>query len=67
MCRFLADQGKPILLSDLVCAPARSLMHQWRHAHEAKTGTNGDGFGLGWYGEHPEPGLYRRDPSRLVG
>jgi glutamine amidotransferase len=20
---------------------------------------NGDGFGLGWYGEHPEPGLYR--------
>ena len=21
--------------------------------------TNGDGFGLGWYGEHPEPGLYR--------
>ena len=21
--------------------------------------TNGDGFGLGWYGERPEPGLYR--------
>jgi predicted glutamine amidotransferase len=26
---------------------------------EATTGTNGDGFGLGWYGDHPEPGLYR--------
>src|SRR5215207_3339612 len=26
---------------------------------EAKTGTNGDGFGLGWYGERPEPGLFR--------
>lgn len=59
MCRFLAYQGTPIFLSDLVCSPAHSLVHQSRHAHEAKTGTNGDGFGLGWYGERPEPGLYR--------
>src|SRR4029453_13128070 len=29
------------------------------HAAEAKTGTHGDGFGLGWYGERPEPGLFR--------
>jgi glutamine amidotransferase len=26
---------------------------------ESTAATNGDGFGLGWYGEHPEPGLYR--------
>ena len=26
---------------------------------EVTAGSNGDGFGLGWYGEHPEPGLYR--------
>src|SRR5829696_5342975 len=59
MCRFLAYRGEPIFLADLVCAPAHSLVHQSLHAAEAKTGTNGDGFGLGWYGERPEPGLYR--------
>ena len=47
------------IMADLVCAPAHSLVHQSLHATEAKTGTNGDGFGLGWYGERPEPGLYR--------
>lgn len=26
---------------------------------QSTAGSNGDGFGLGWYGEHPEPGLYR--------
>jgi hypothetical protein len=56
MCRFLAYRGEPIFLDDLVCAPAHSLVHQSLHAVEAKTGTNGDGFGIGWYGERPEPG-----------
>jgi glutamine amidotransferase len=59
MCRFLAYRGEPIFLSDLVCAPAHSLVHQSLHAAEAKTETNGDGFGIGWYGERPTPGLYR--------
>ncbi|MET0745699.1 MAG: class II glutamine amidotransferase [Microvirga sp.] len=59
MCRFLAYRGEPAFLTDLVCAPARSLVHQSLHAAEAKTETNGDGFGIGWYGERPEPGLYR--------
>jgi glutamine amidotransferase len=59
MCRFLAYRGEPIFLSDLVCAPAHSLVHQSLHAAEAKTETNGDGFGIGWYGERPMPGLYR--------
>ena len=59
MCRFLAYSGEPVFLSSLVSAPAHSLVHQSLHAAEAKTGTNGDGFGIGWYGERPEPGLYR--------
>ncbi|PWC30343.1 class II glutamine amidotransferase [Teichococcus aestuarii] len=59
MCRFLAYLGEPIFLSDLVCAPRHSLIHQSMHADEGKTATNGDGFGLGWYGEREEPGLYR--------
>ncbi len=59
MCRFLAYRGRPIFLEDHVCAPAHSLVHQSLHAEEAKTVTNGDGFGVGWYGPRPEPGLYR--------
>jgi predicted glutamine amidotransferase len=59
MCRFLAYRGEPVFLSSLVSAPAHSLVHQSLHAAEAKTGTNGDGFGIGWYGEREEPGLYR--------
>ncbi|MGK7866071.1 class II glutamine amidotransferase [Falsiroseomonas sp. E2-1-a20] len=59
MCRFLAYLGEPIFLSDVVSAPAHSLIHQSIHADEGKAPTNGDGFGLGWYGEREEPGLYR--------
>ena len=59
MCRFLAYSGEPVLLSDLVCAPTHSLVHQSLHADEGKTETNGDGFGIGWYGERAEPGVYR--------
>ncbi|GJE46106.1 class II glutamine amidotransferase [Methylobacterium soli] len=59
MCRFLAYSGDPVFLSDLVCAPTHSLVHQSLHAAEAKTETNGDGFGIGWYGDRPDPGIYR--------
>jgi glutamine amidotransferase len=59
MCRFLAYRGEPVLLETLVSAPAHSLIHQSLHATESKTETNGDGFGIGWYGERPNPGLYR--------
>ncbi|BCM83347.1 class II glutamine amidotransferase [Methylobacterium indicum] len=59
MCRFLAYHGDPVYLDELVCAPTHSLVHQSLHATEAQTETNGDGFGIGWYGDRPEPGLYR--------
>ncbi|MCJ2131353.1 class II glutamine amidotransferase [Methylobacterium sp. E-045] len=59
MCRFLAYSGDPVFLTDLVCAPTHSLVHQSLHATEAKTETNGDGFGIGWYGERADPGQYR--------
>lgn len=59
MCRFLAYQGAPVLLDSVVTQPCHSLIHQSLHAEEAKVPTNGDGFGLGWYGEREEPGLYR--------
>jgi len=59
MCRFLAYSGDAIFLEDLVCKPRHSLVRQSLQASEAKTATNGDGFGLGWYGERDTPGIYR--------
>jgi glutamine amidotransferase len=59
MCRFLAYQGEPILLEQLVAEPCYSLIHQSLHAVESSCATNGDGFGVGWYGERPTPGIYR--------
>lgn len=59
MCRWAAYIGEPAYLEDIVTAPCHSLIAQSHHALEAKTPTNGDGFGMAWYGERPEPGLYR--------
>ena len=59
MCRWIAYRGETIALEHYVTAPAHSLVEQSIRALEAAASTNGDGFGLGWYGEHEEPGLYR--------
>ncbi len=59
MCRFVAYLGEPAFLDEVVCRPAHSLLHQSLQAERAKTTTNGDGFGIGWYGERGEPGVYR--------
>ncbi|MEM7271133.1 MAG: class II glutamine amidotransferase [Pseudomonadota bacterium] len=58
MCRWAAYIGAPIYLEDIVTRPGQSLINQSLHAAEAKTETNGDGFGLAWYGERETPGLY---------
>ena len=59
MCRLLAYLGEPIFLDELICKPRHSLVRQSLRAEEAKVVTNGDGFGIGWYGERPVPGVYR--------
>lgn len=59
MCRWIAYSGAPIALERLVIEPEHSLVAQSQHATRSKTGTNGDGFGIGWYGSHETPGLYR--------
>jgi predicted glutamine amidotransferase len=59
MCRWAAYIGDETFLEDIVTAPCHSLIAQSHHALEAKTPTNGDGFGVAWYGARPEPGLYR--------
>ena len=59
MCRLVAYLGDPVYLDTVVCTPRHSLLHQSLKAEEARTVTNGDGFGVGWYGERAEPGVYR--------
>jgi glutamine amidotransferase len=59
MCRWIAYRGEPVPLERYVTAPVHSLIEQSRRALESTDSTNGDGFGLGWYGEREEPGLYR--------
>ena len=59
MCRWAAYLGEEVFLEDIVTAPCHSLIAQSHCAQEAKSPTNGDGFGLAWYGDRPEPGLYR--------
>lgn len=59
MCRWAAYIGAPIFLEEIVSRPGHSLIHQSHCATECKTAINADGFGVAWYGERPEPGLYR--------
>ena len=59
MCRWIAYRGETIPLEQYVTAPAHSLVVQSQRALESTAATNGDGFGMGWYGHHSEPGLYR--------
>jgi glutamine amidotransferase len=58
MCRRAAYIGAPIYLEDVISAPEQSLMRQSLHARESKTDTNGDGFGIAWYGARETPGVY---------
>ena len=59
MCRLAAYIGPQIPLENIITAPKHSLLSQSKDACESKVSTNGDGFGIAWYGAEPEPGLYR--------
>ncbi len=59
MCRWQAYSGRPILLEDLLFKAKHSLIDQSMSSRSAETPTNGDGFGVGWYGSRELPGLFR--------
>ena len=58
MCRCLAYSGSPILLDELLLKPDHSLIDQSLHSKLGATTTNGDGFGIGWYGAEETPGIF---------
>ena len=59
MCRWLAYSGAPVLLDEVLFKPDHSLIDQSLHASDTSSTTNGDGFGLGWYGAREMPGVYK--------
>lgn len=64
MCRWLAYSGTPLPLEALLYKPKHSLIDQSLHAKLGPHTTNGDGFGVGWYGDGDTPALYKGvDPA----
>lgn len=59
MCRWMAWLGQPVLVEELLFKTEHGIVDQSLHAREGAEPTNGDGFGLGWYGAGDGPGLYR--------
>lgn len=70
MCRWIAYTGQPIHLDTLITKPAQSLIEQSLNSRMSYRSdgsilpTNGDGFGMGWYSDKAEPGLFKvPDPA----
>ena len=60
----MAYSGDPILAEDLLFRPVHSIIDQSLHSRLGATTTNGDGFGIGWYGEGVEPAVFKStDPA----
>lgn len=59
MCRWIAYSGPEIYLEDLLFNQEFSIASQSLAARESSFVTNGDGFGLAWYGQRTTPGLFK--------
>jgi predicted glutamine amidotransferase len=59
MCRWMAWHGQSVLIEELLFKPKHGLIDQSLHSRMGAETTNGDGFGIGWYGTGEGPGVYR--------
>jgi glutamine amidotransferase len=50
--------GQPVIVEELLFKPKHWLVDQSLHSRMGVETTNGDGFGLGWYGQGAGPGVY---------
>jgi glutamine amidotransferase len=50
--------GQPVVVEELLFKPKHGLVDQSLHSRMGVETTNGDGFGLGWYGQGDGPGVY---------
>jgi len=55
----MAYSGDSVPLEALLFKAEHNLIDQSMSSRSAETPTNGDGFGVGWYGARPVPGLFR--------
>jgi glutamine amidotransferase len=55
----MAWLGQPVLVDELLFKSQHGIVDQSLHARMGAEPTNGDGFGLGWYGTGDGPGIYR--------
>jgi glutamine amidotransferase len=58
MCRWLAYSGSAVRIEELLYKPKHSLIDQSLHSQLGAETTNGDGFGIGWYGVGETPGVF---------
>ena len=58
MCRWLAYSGSAVQIEEFLLKPKHSLVDQSLHSRLGAETTNGDGFGLGWYGVGDTPGVF---------
>jgi glutamine amidotransferase len=58
MCRWMAWHGQSVLIDELLFKPKHGLIDQSLHSRMGAETTNGDGFGVGWYGQGQGPGVY---------
>ena len=59
MCRWVAYAGTEIFLEDLLFQQQYSLISQSVRARQSVQTTNGDGFGIAWYGHRRHPGVFK--------
>lgn len=58
MCRWMAWHGQPVLIEELLFKTHHGIVDQSLHSRMGAEPTNGDGFGVGWYGAGEGPGVY---------
>src|SRR3954467_7971640 len=58
MCRWMAWMGQSILIEELLFNTQHGIVDQSLHARMGAEPTNGDGFGIGWYGAGDGPAVH---------
>jgi predicted glutamine amidotransferase len=61
MCRWNAYVGEPLVIGELLYRTRHGLIDESLHSRMGAETTNGDGFGVGWYGaaDRAVPARYR--------
>jgi predicted glutamine amidotransferase len=58
MCRWMGWLGQEVLIDELLFKTQHGIVDQSLHSRMGAETTNGDGFGMGWYGDGDGPGVY---------